>query len=220
MRATHRLISLLTALICLVPAGRAQDQDALAGQLAVCAGCHGEGGTSIIPGIPSLAGQHYPYLIKSLKEFRQGVQHAPVMSAAIGVTTPADLPLFASYYAAQPYVRNSQSVDAVRAGRGKAVYESTCSLCHTHQGRAATHDDIPLLAGQDLGYLLNEVDEILNGVRHVEMLKTGMIRPLGREEIIDAIHYFAGQQVTPDQVSTSLGDAGKRHKRGRGRAGQ
>jgi len=69
---------------------------------ATCVACHGEGGVSIAPNWPSLAGQHKDYLVHALNEYKSGVRKDPVMgSQAIGLT-PEEIKELAAYFASQP----------------------------------------------------------------------------------------------------------------------
>jgi cytochrome c553 len=78
------------------PAGAAPEK------AATCVACHGEGGVSVAPNWPTLAGQHKDYLIHALKEYKNGLRKDPVMgSQAIGLT-PADIDELATYFAKRP----------------------------------------------------------------------------------------------------------------------
>lgn len=69
---------------------------------ATCVACHGEGGVSVAPNWPSLAGQHQDYLVHALNEYKSGARKDPVMgSQAIGLT-PAEIQELAAYYAKRP----------------------------------------------------------------------------------------------------------------------
>ncbi|KAA3632403.1 MAG: cytochrome c4, partial [Proteobacteria bacterium] len=54
--------------------GVAADADATAKAKAVCAGCHGPNGISTNPMWPNLAGQKDQYLVKAMKEYRDGAR--------------------------------------------------------------------------------------------------------------------------------------------------
>lgn len=193
----------------------AQDGDRFAALLGSCAACHGTDGVGVMPGAPSLGGQNEPYLIESLRELKGEHGHSAIMR---GVTTELeddDLQQLARYYASLPYVRPPQTFDADRAARGEKIYARMCGICHLASGRATAYEEFPLLAGQSIDYMLNEVDHIVSGRRNVEITKRGLIATLARADLEDAVHYFASQQVTPDQVSTSRIKPNRRLKRAR-----
>ena len=81
------------------PAGPAGEAPAKA---ATCVACHGEGGVSIAPNWPSLAGQHKDYLVHSLNEYKSSVRKDPVMGGQAMALTPADIEELATYFAKQP----------------------------------------------------------------------------------------------------------------------
>jgi cytochrome c553 len=71
-------------------------------RLGLCAACHGETGIARIPGAPNLAGQKLDYLRKALQDYRDGRRDVPVMRAAVGPMSQADLDALARWYSAQP----------------------------------------------------------------------------------------------------------------------
>ena len=71
-------------------------------RLGLCAACHGENGIAQIPGAPHLAGQKADYLREALRQYRDGRRKAPIMQAAIGPVSEADLDELARWYSAQP----------------------------------------------------------------------------------------------------------------------
>jgi cytochrome c553 len=70
-------------------------------RLGLCAACHGETGMAQIPGAPNLAGQRLDYLRKALQAYRDGSRDVPLMRAAIGPVSNADLDALALWYSAQ-----------------------------------------------------------------------------------------------------------------------
>ncbi|HEY2622606.1 MAG TPA: c-type cytochrome [Dyella sp.] len=70
-------------------------------RLGLCAACHGETGMAQVPGAPNLAGQKLDYLREALKQYRDGRRNAPLMLAAIGPISDADLDELARWYSAQ-----------------------------------------------------------------------------------------------------------------------
>ncbi|MDP6969238.1 MAG: cytochrome c [Gammaproteobacteria bacterium] len=53
-----------------LPAQAAGDAAAGAGKAAMCVGCHGVDGNSVVPMFPKLAGQHAQYLEVAMKAYR------------------------------------------------------------------------------------------------------------------------------------------------------
>lgn len=126
-----------------------------------------------------------------------------------------NLKLLANFFARQPYIRNLQSIDAGKAARGRNIYGRVCNICHKEEGRATTYPDYPLLAGQSLNYMLNELDHILSRKRSVEVLKSGALAAVPRKDMEDAIHFFASQEVSPEQVKNNVNVPSRGSRRNR-----
>ncbi|MGB5081081.1 MAG: cytochrome c [Burkholderiales bacterium] len=67
-----------------------------------CAACHGpEGNSPTGPEFPRLAGQHYDYLLKALRDYKSGSRKDPVMSAQAAALSPQDMADLAAYFSDQ-----------------------------------------------------------------------------------------------------------------------
>lgn len=66
---------------------------------ASCAGCHGAKGISMVPMYPNLAGQKEAYLVKQIKNFKEGVRKDPTMNAMTKPLSDEDINNIAAYYA-------------------------------------------------------------------------------------------------------------------------
>jgi cytochrome c553 len=89
---------------CLVLAAApvlAGDPEAGQKKSQACAACHGPDGNSTAPDFPKLAGQHYDYLVKSLKEYKSGARKNPIMAPLVANLTQRDLEDLAAYFSAQ-----------------------------------------------------------------------------------------------------------------------
>jgi cytochrome c553 len=203
------------AVLLLVACSGSHAQDAARqdGLVAVCVSCHGVAGIAGSEEIPSLAGQNEDYLYEALNNFKEGNRPSAQMRGIARELTNDEMRQMARHFAAQPYVRSIQPVDSERAARGKEVYIRLCQICHFDEGRSTTYTEYPLLAGQSLPYMLKEMKLIMDKRRQVELIKQGMLELASRPQIEDAIHFFAGQRVTPDQVSNNVTTPAKRTKR-------
>jgi cytochrome c553 len=92
---------LIAALGLMALSANASDTPTRPTRLGLCAACHGETGIAQIPGAPNLAGQRLDYLRKALKDYRDGNRDAPLMRAALGPVSDADLDALARWYSAQ-----------------------------------------------------------------------------------------------------------------------
>ncbi len=96
-------ITLAVTLLALLPAAAFPAGNAAAGQSksAVCHACHGPTGVSVQPIYPNLGGQHQDYLVKSLREFRDGRRQNAVMSGFAANLSDADIEDISAWYASQ-----------------------------------------------------------------------------------------------------------------------
>lgn len=93
---------LLTAALCLATAIPSHAQPPpRPSRLGLCAACHGAHGHARLAGVPNLAGQQLDYLRDALKQYRDGRRDVPVMRAAIGPISDAELDALARWYSAQ-----------------------------------------------------------------------------------------------------------------------
>lgn len=68
----------------------------------VCAACHGpDGNTPTGPDFPRLAGQHYDYLLHSLKGYKSGARKNAIMGPQAQALTLEEMKGLAAYYARQ-----------------------------------------------------------------------------------------------------------------------
>jgi len=81
--------------------GNAHAGDAVVGKAksATCAACHGVNGKSSIPTNPHLAGQQELYLVKAIKDYRDGKRKDPMMSTMAAKLSDADIADLAAFFA-------------------------------------------------------------------------------------------------------------------------
>jgi cytochrome c553 len=66
-----------------------------------CAACHGPDGNSTAADFPKLAGQHYDYLVKSLRDYKSGARKNAIMAPQVANLNQRDFEDLAAYYSAQ-----------------------------------------------------------------------------------------------------------------------
>ena len=76
----------------------AGDVEAGKAKAASCAGCHGANGVSSNPMWPNLAGQKDGYLVKAMKDYRDGTRNDPMMGPMAKPLTDEDIANLAAYY--------------------------------------------------------------------------------------------------------------------------
>jgi cytochrome c553 len=65
---------------------------------AMCMSCHGAQGISAVPTYPNLAGQKEAYLVKALKEYKDGQRQDATMKAMAAPLSAADIQNLAAYF--------------------------------------------------------------------------------------------------------------------------
>ena len=129
-----------------------------------CVACHGADGNSLIPTIPSIAGQPKQHLVTALFMFREGRRKSDMMVPFAEKLSNADFNDLAAYFNAQKMTppRAQASADVVAKGREVTV-RNTCVACHTQTMGGQQH--IPRLAGQHKPYLLDQLKAFKAGTR-------------------------------------------------------
>ena len=117
---------------------------------AVCANCHGEGGTSTKPSIPNLAGQNPAYLLEQMRQFADGRRRNEFMEGMIRAMNSDEKIGMVLFYAAQE-VTHKPATNAALAGKGQEYYGKICFRCHGNVGRG--NELIARIAGQQADYL-------------------------------------------------------------------
>ena len=103
--------TLMIAACCLTAAlsAPARSQSVPPSRLGLCAACHGASGYAVMPGVPNLAGQRLDYLRGALAQYRDGRRDVPLMRAAIGPVSAAELDALARWYSARSPVALPQA---------------------------------------------------------------------------------------------------------------
>jgi cytochrome c553 len=165
----------------------------------VCIACHGEGGNSVVPTFPKLAGQHPVYMEKQLLEFLDGKRKNEAMEPFLGNFTKSDVPALAAYYAAQQQTPGEVSNPELLAA-GKALYEDGnvdsgvpgCMGCHQANGQGNAR--YPRLAGQHQAYTLQQMSDFKSGVRTNDRgkLMRAVAERMTEQEMQAVSEYIAG----------------------------
>jgi cytochrome c553 len=147
--------------------------DAAAGQekAAVCGGCHGVDGNSLISSFPKLAGQNERYLVKQMIDIRDGARDVPQMAGLVTGLSDQDFADIASYYSAQ--TGSVGAADPTKVELGRSVYRSgvaaknvaACTACHSPTGAGNPQAAFPALKGQHAAYTIAQLMTFRKGTR-------------------------------------------------------
>jgi cytochrome c553 len=130
-----------------------------------CAPCHGKGGISEQPTVPSLAGQGNDYVVLALFQFRNGHRPSETMAQFAKLLSDNDLGNLAAYYSAQkpwPPTRRANP-EAAAAGPGLAL-QKNCVQCHNGPGLRG-QESVPRIAGQQIDYVTAQLKLFKAGIR-------------------------------------------------------
>jgi cytochrome c553 len=193
----------IAALVVLGAFGTAQAAgDAAAGKnkAAVCAGCHGADGNSMVPTFPKLAGQHASYLAKQLAEFKAGGRTDPTMGPMAMPLSDQDVADVSAYFASQKVAIGS--ANAEKAALGKKLYLggnsakgiSACMACHGPNGAGNPGAKFPALQGQQSMYVVKQLQDFRSGTRANDPAKmmSSIAAKMSNEEIDAVAEYIAG----------------------------
>lgn len=151
---TSRALVAAALLFCLSSLQAQQAVQPAAGQLALCAACHGPQGNSQIPGFPSLAGQPKLFIENQLVLIREGLREVAQMKGLLDKTSDQEVIALAEYFAAQTPVKTTSSpIDQDRYLRGQvSAQKMLCGSCHLPN--YVGQNQIPRLAGQQEEFLI------------------------------------------------------------------
>jgi cytochrome c553 len=148
--------------------------DAAAGkdQSVVCGACHGTDGNAASP-FPKLAGQGEKYLLKQLRDIRDGLRVVPTMIGQLDGKTDQDLADLAAYFSSQ--TRSGGQTDPALLALGGKIYRSgvaerkvaACAGCHSPTGKGNAPAGYPALAGQNAQYVADQLRAYRKGYEDI-----------------------------------------------------
>lgn len=150
----------------------AQAPDARTAQIieSRCATCHGKEGESASAIYPRLAAQHPDYMVKQLKDFRDGRRKGDAMPEMAKDLSDTEIAGLAAWFASRkPGAR--RPADGDLAAVGKYIFTKgnpysgvpACASCHGERGYGTNL--LPRLAGQHPAYLETQIKEFVKRER-------------------------------------------------------
>jgi cytochrome c553 len=145
---SKRFFSVISAIGIALAAPLAHAADELEAKVALCTTCHGNKGVPSDPKtIPVIWGQEQSYLMKQLRDFRNGERPSAVMAPIAKGLAEGDLRKIAAYYAAKPWPARAASAKPPAAPKSVAQ----CVACHQQNFKGGM--PAPRLAGLSYEYL-------------------------------------------------------------------
>jgi len=123
--------------------------DDIEAKAQMCDACHGQNGVPADPKtIPIIWGQQQSYLVKQLRDYRNGERDNPIMSPIAKALAQEDLRKIAAYFAAKSWPARQAAAAAASPPNGIAQ----CQPCH--QPNFEGGPPAPRLAGLSYEYLV------------------------------------------------------------------
>ncbi|MFT3717822.1 c-type cytochrome [Pseudorhodoferax sp.] len=168
------------------------------GFTAVCAACHGADGNSTIPANPRLSQQHPEYLIKQLREFKDGKRNDAVMKGFASTLSEDDMRNIAYWVTAQK-AKPGFAKDKDLVMLGERIFRggipdrqiAACAGCHSPNG-AGIPSQYPRLSGQHADYTVAQLLAFRDGKRLNNVQMTGVAAKMNDREIRAVADYIAG----------------------------
>jgi cytochrome c553 len=175
-KTTLCLAALLSLLVTSNTSASGGDVEAGQAKAATCVACHATDGNSAVPAFPKLAGLGHKYLLKQMKDIRDGRRPVALMAGQVDNMTDEDLSDIAAFYNAQ--TRSGGMADPNKVDLGRKVYLAgiaerqvpACSGCHSPTGNGNGPAGYPALAGQHADYIASQL----------KMFRKGYEDPAGR----------------------------------------
>jgi cytochrome c553 len=159
MKLDRLALALAVILPCSTLAGAA-----IAAKSDSCAHCHGLDGNSTSSAYPTLAGQTKEYLLRQMKDFKDGRRKNSMMSPSIAILSEQDMQELADYFSAQNATRGSSKPEPEIVAQGKKIAEDAqCVSCHQPGYKGL--NEFPRLARQKYPYLVKQLKDFRDGAR-------------------------------------------------------
>jgi cytochrome c553 len=145
---------------------KARVKEIVAERCSLCHGMDGEAATSVYP---RLAAQNETYMVKQLKDFRDGRRKGTMNEMARDLTDEEAAGL-AAYFSGKK-AQSKRPMDADFATVGKYIFHNgnrysgiaPCASCHGASGHGT--EQLPRLAGQHPSYVEGQLMEFVSGSR-------------------------------------------------------
>ncbi|MDB5571982.1 MAG: hypothetical protein JWN93_3165 [Hyphomicrobiales bacterium] len=191
--ASWRPLALGLAVAGLFAAPLAAQTMPLADRVAVCAGCHGEGGNSAMENIPSLAGQPDFFVMNQLILMREGVRPVEAMSSFVKELKDDEIVALADHFSKLKPVRSDEKIDPALVARGAALATRLrCASCHLPA--LTGQQQMPRLAGQRVDYMLYAMKAFRDNARAgADTQMTAVIFGASDADLEALAHYAASK---------------------------
>ncbi|NOZ55010.1 MAG: hypothetical protein GXP08_18040 [Gammaproteobacteria bacterium] len=175
----------------------------------ICAGCHGYDGNSLNPYMPNLAGQPVEYLVKAIKDYRDGKRHESLMKAPVLHMSNKTITNIAAYYAKQ--TPHSPLSEDVSTEKGRNPIEdggriaASCNSCHGDDGNSE-QSGTPNLSGLNVKYLIAATKAYQAGTRQHRLMQK-LVSHLSDTDIEKVSYFYATREPVLSIKAPKKGDS-------------
>lgn len=164
---------------------------------SACYGCHGTGGISQAPHMPTIAGLNFQYFYASMQSFKKDRRHSTIMGRIARGYKSGQLQRMALYFGTQPWTGNPGDVDPELALRGRDLHDKHCEKCHEQNGHYQDKDTPPL-AGQAKGYLLYQMIDYRRDATVMPQppMMQSRLEKLSDEDLVALSEFYASDLTT------------------------
>ena len=187
--------------------------DAAAGEskVAMCSGCHGSDGNSMVSAFPKLAGLGEKYMTQQLRLIKSGERVIVEMTGMLIASSDQDLQDMAAFYDSKTrQVSGAQDITLVGISNpeealdyGENVYRggnmktgvASCTGCHSPSGNGNGPAGYPGLGGQHADYIAKQLLAYRRGERASggnASIMQGVAANLSDKEIKAVANYISG----------------------------
>ncbi|HTY04180.1 MAG TPA: c-type cytochrome [Rhodocyclaceae bacterium] len=186
-----------TSLIALVTAGLVGGAAAHDNNIEVlartCNGCHGVGGVSAGPSMPSIGGLPRDYLARIMKQWKYDERVGVTMNRIVKGFSDDELDALAGYFSRQPWVPAPQRAPADVMQKGRSAVSESCEDCHGISGNDPDVD-APRINGQWSRYMELELEKFRSAdfkMPHRKMRRAA--NEMKPADVSAAARYFGAQ---------------------------
>ena len=168
-----------------------------------CAVCHGPDGNSVNPIWPKLAGQHASYIVKQLKNFKDGIRVNAQMAGLAAALSEQDMNDLGLYFEAQKNNLGYAKQESINLG--KKIYRAghnesgipACMSCHGPAGSGNPGAMYPLLRGQHAEYTVGQLKMFKKGERDndTNSVMRSIASRMTKEQIEAVSEYIQGLRL-------------------------
>jgi len=163
-----------------------------------CAGCHGTGGASGGPAIPTIGDMDGEYFVEMMTGYKNDDTYGTIMNRIAKGYSDEEISLMATYFADQKFVPAKQKFDEGLVKTGQKLHDKYCEKCHSEGGKILKDEEYYILAGQWTPYMRYALADFMEERREIPKKMKKKLAKLVKKEGdagLEALYaYYASEQ--------------------------